>query len=175
MNILYCFFMLIAITLINECTLEQPRKGPKELSKILLTYLAKLWTEDIRVLKPPDSKGEMHLFHGSSNSHGPQGLACDRDDHCVLVCQIRGFKCRKIFPKPCPRLPRLYEPVDDLLNLESENELIDGCKEFMLREGDILYIPFHHEACTIIDDRRQTKWKFSLHLAFAIEIDPPFE
>lgn len=107
-----------------------------------------------------------------------QGLARHRDDHCVLVCQIRGVKRWKIFPNPCPRLPRLYERVDDLLDLEGESEIIDKCKEFLLREGDILYIPrgFPHEACTIIDDDETNgNIDFSLHLTLAIEIEPPFE
>lgn len=200
-----------------------------------------IYQQDIRVLKTLDSKGEMHFFQGSSDSNGSQvphflyahdilkceeayndgytfalrglefhfqdiatiseglailfgqpstgvnmyltppnsqGLARHRDDHCVLVCQIRGVKRWKIFPNPCPRLPRLYEPVDDLLDLESENELIDGCKEFLLREGDILYIPrgFPHEACTIIDDAKPNgNAESSLHLTLAIEIEPPFE
>ncbi|KAI3672998.1 hypothetical protein L6452_39104 [Arctium lappa] len=200
-----------------------------------------IYQQDIRVLKTLDSKGERHFFHRSSDSHGSevphflyahdvlrceeayndgytfalrgmefhfqdiatiseglailfgqpstgvnmyltppnsQGLARHRDDHCVLVCQISGVKRWKIFPSPCPRLPRLYEPVDDLLDLESEFELIDGCKEFLLREGDILYIPrgFPHEACTIIDDAKPNgNAEFSLHLTLAIEIEPPFE
>ncbi|KAJ9550851.1 hypothetical protein OSB04_014896 [Centaurea solstitialis] len=195
-----------------------------------------IYQQDLRVLKTLDSEGEMHFFHGSSEvphflyardisrceeayndgytfalrgmefhfqdiaaiSEGlatlfgqpstgvnmyltppnSQGLARHRDDHCVLVCQIRGVKRWKIFPNPCPRLPRLYEPVDDLLDLESQNKLIDGCKEFLLREGDILYIPrgFPHEACTVIDDAKPNgNAEFSLHLTLAIEIEPPFE
>ncbi|KAD6454536.1 hypothetical protein E3N88_09242 [Mikania micrantha] len=109
-----------------------------------------------------------------------QGLARHRDDHCVLVCQIRGVKRWKIFPNPCPQLPRLYENVDYLVDLDCENgdEMIDGYKEFLLREGDILYIPrgFPHEACTIMDnDERDGNAEFSLHLTLAIEIEPPFE
>ncbi|PWA91821.1 JmjC domain-containing protein [Artemisia annua] len=107
-----------------------------------------------------------------------QGLARHRDDHCVLVCQIRGVKRWKIFPNPCARLPRLYEQVNDLFEFEGDNDMIDGCKEFLLREGDILYIPrgFPHEACTIIDDSATNgNSEFSLHLTLAIEIEPPFE
>lgn len=106
-----------------------------------------------------------------------QGLSRHCDDHCVLVCQIRGVKRWKIYPNPCPWLPRLYEHVDDLLYLEVENKL-DGCEEVLLREGDILYIPrgFPHEACTIIDDgETYGNAEFSLHLTLAIEIEPPFE
>ncbi|KAL8209437.1 hypothetical protein R6Q57_006169, partial [Mikania cordata] len=109
-----------------------------------------------------------------------QGLARHRDDHCVLVCQIRGVKRWKIFPNPCPQLPRLYDNVDYFVDLDCENGdgMIDGYKEFLLREGDILYIPrgFPHEACTIMDDdERNGNAEFSLHLTLAIEIEPPFE
>ncbi|XP_076934875.1 uncharacterized protein LOC143601315 [Bidens hawaiensis] len=110
-----------------------------------------------------------------------QGLTRHRDDHCVLVCQIRGVKRWKIFPNPCPRLPRLYENVDYLGDLEGKygNEMIAGCKEFLLKEGDILYIPrgFPHEACTITsgDETENENDEFSLHLTLAIEIEPPFE
>ncbi|KAK1418374.1 hypothetical protein QVD17_27517 [Tagetes erecta] len=105
-----------------------------------------------------------------------QGLARHRDDHCVLVCQIRGVKRWKVFSNPCPWLPRLYENVD--LEGEIGDEIIDGYTEFILREGDILYIPrgFPHEACTITDDDETNgNAEFSLHLTLAIEIEPPFE
>lgn len=108
-----------------------------------------------------------------------QGLARHRDDHCVLVCQISGVKRWKIFPNPCPRLPRLYENVDYLGDLggKNGNEMIDGCKEFLLKEGDILYIPrgFPHEACTVTSDDENQSDEFSLHLTLAIEIEPTFE
>ncbi|KAF5789547.1 putative [histone H3]-dimethyl-L-lysine(36) demethylase [Helianthus annuus] len=107
-----------------------------------------------------------------------QGLARHRDDHCVVVCQIRGVKRWRIFPNPCPRLPRLYENVDYNFEGENGNEKIDGCKEFLLREGDVLYIPrgFPHEACTVTnDDETNGNAEFSLHLTLAIEIEPPFE
>ncbi|KAI3827644.1 hypothetical protein L1987_01724 [Smallanthus sonchifolius] len=192
-----------------------------------------IYQQDIRVVKTLDSKGEIHFFHrfhvpyllnahdilrceeayndgytfalrgmefrfkdiaavseGLTSLFGQpstgvnmyltppisQGLVRHRDDHCVLVCQIRGVKRWKIFPNPCPRLPRLYENVD--LEGEIADEIIDLYEEFILREGDILYIPrgFPHEACTIIDDDETNgNAEFSLHLTLAIEIEPPFE
>ncbi|CAI9293714.1 unnamed protein product [Lactuca saligna] len=101
-----------------------------------------------------------------------QGLARHRDDHCVLVCQIQGVKKWKVFPNFGTQLPRLYSSLDDCI------DMMDGCKEYLLREGDILYIPrgFPHEACTIVDDVKANEdVKYSLHLTLAIEIEPPFE
>ncbi|KAL2456032.1 uncharacterized protein Fot_57121 [Forsythia ovata] len=106
-----------------------------------------------------------------------QGLACHSDDHCVFVCQIMGVKRWTIFPRSSLQLPRLYEPMDSWHGLEVENRMLDECKQFLLEEGDILYIPrgFPHEARTIIDDDKFDKTaEFSLHLTLAIEIEPPF-
>lgn len=101
-----------------------------------------------------------------------QGLSRHYDDHCVLVCQIHGAKRWKVFPNFGTWLPRLYEPLDDCIKDEN------GCEEFLLKEGDILYIPrgFPHEASTIIDDSKANgDVDFSLHLTLAIEIESPFE
>lgn len=106
-----------------------------------------------------------------------QGLACHSDDHCVFVCQLMGVKKWTIFPQSSPQLPRLYEPIDSCHSLDVENKMIDERKQFLLEEGDILYIPrgFPHEAQTIIDDDKFDKNAgFSLHLTLAIEIEPPF-
>ncbi|XP_022846044.1 uncharacterized protein LOC111368805 isoform X2 [Olea europaea var. sylvestris] len=106
-----------------------------------------------------------------------QGLACHSDDHCVFICQLMGVKKWTIFPRSSLQLPRLYEPIDKCHSFEVENKLIDERKQFLLEEGDILYIPrgFPHEAKTIIDDDEFDKnAEFSLHLTLAIEIEPPF-
>ncbi|KAG8367729.1 hypothetical protein BUALT_Bualt16G0103200 [Buddleja alternifolia] len=57
-----------------------------------------------------------------------------------------------------------------------ESRKDDGCQEFLLKEGDVLYIPrgFPHEARTGVDDDENVNG-FSLHLTLAIEIEPPFE
>ncbi|KAL4564324.1 hypothetical protein LXL04_028384 [Taraxacum kok-saghyz] len=110
-----------------------------------------------------------------------QGLSRHYDDHCVLVCQIQGVKRWKVFPNVGTLLPRLYEPFVEFIGVEGKSDtdlMDDGCKEFLLREGDILYIPrgFPHEACTIADDDMANgNVDFSLHLTLAIEIEPPFE
>ncbi|CAL0325541.1 unnamed protein product [Lupinus luteus] len=101
-----------------------------------------------------------------------QGLACHFDDHCVFVCQIFGSKQWTVFSQPSHLLPRLY---DDLHG--SDIDCTKASKrEFLLREGDILYIPrgFPHEAYTnseVGDDSSG----FSLHLTLSIEVEPPFE
>ncbi|KAK3005446.1 hypothetical protein RJ639_015615 [Escallonia herrerae] len=107
-----------------------------------------------------------------------QGLACHFDDHCVLVCQLFGAKQWTIFPPSNLRLPRLYETSDSMHDLEGGSMIVDGCKQFWLKEGDVLYIPrgFPHEACTSFDnDGSSGNAGFSLHLTLAIEVEPPFE
>uniref|UniRef100_A0A5B7C259 Bifunctional lysine-specific demethylase and histidyl-hydroxylase n=1 Tax=Davidia involucrata TaxID=16924 RepID=A0A5B7C259_DAVIN len=107
-----------------------------------------------------------------------QGLARHCDDHCVLVCQLIGVKRWTIYPQLSLQLPRLYEPVDSLHDLEVERLRMDGCKQFLLKEGDVLYIPrgFVHEACTVVDnDGPNETAGFSLHLTLSIEVEPPFE
>ncbi|XP_057981573.1 uncharacterized protein LOC131166939 isoform X2 [Malania oleifera] len=106
-----------------------------------------------------------------------QGLACHYDDHCVFVCQLLGTKKWRIFSQPAVQLPRLYEPLDNLHGLEVECSTA-GSREFLLREGDVLYIPrgFPHEACTVADKIGiNGACGFSLHLTLSIEIEPPFE
>ncbi|CAN0865128.1 Bifunctional lysine-specific demethylase and histidyl-hydroxylase NO66 [Linum grandiflorum] len=103
-----------------------------------------------------------------------QGLARHFDDHCVFVCQLLGTKQWTTYP-PRMQLPRLYDQLDGKLGSNAECSL-DGCRKFLLSEGDILYIPrgYPHEACTgdaIVD----VVTKFSLHLTFGIEVEPPFE
>ncbi|KAL6977808.1 hypothetical protein U1Q18_026593 [Sarracenia purpurea var. burkii] len=105
-----------------------------------------------------------------------QGLPRHRDDHCVLICQLYGVKKWTIFPQSSLQLPRLYEPVGSLC--ETERLTADGSNHFLLREGDILYIPrgFFHEACTVVDNDGPSKTAgFSLHLTLAIEVESPFE
>lgn len=101
-----------------------------------------------------------------------QGLACHFDDHCVFVCQIFGSKQWTVLSQPCQLLPRLY---DDLHGSEI-NSKTAGTREFLLRKGDVLYIPrgFLHEACTKsgCDDDSSG---FSLHLTLSVEVEPPFE
>ncbi|KAK4431972.1 Bifunctional lysine-specific demethylase and histidyl-hydroxylase NO66 [Sesamum alatum] len=117
----------------------------------------------------------VNMYLTPSNS---QGLARHSDDHCVFVCQLIGAKRWTIFPRPDPRLPRLYEPCDSLHDLQDES-CNDGCQQFLLKEGDVLYIPrgFPHEARTGIGDNQNVNDStgFSLHLTLAIEIEPPFE
>ncbi|KAK9269787.1 hypothetical protein L1049_001565 [Liquidambar formosana] len=106
-----------------------------------------------------------------------QGLACHCDDHCVFVCQLLGSKQWKIFAQPIVRLPRLYEPLDSLHGSEVESPMAE-CRQLLLREGDVLYIPrgFPHEACTVADDGEPNgSTGFSLHLTFGIEVEPLFE
>lgn len=106
-----------------------------------------------------------------------QGLACHYDDHCVFVCQILGTKQWTIASQPVVSLPHLYEPLDSLHSSNTGNS-VAGHRQFLLRQGDILYIPrgFPHQACTVAesDDPDETT-KFSLHLTLAIEVEPPFE
>lgn len=104
-----------------------------------------------------------------------QGLACHYDDHCVFVCQLFGAKQWKIFSQPSVQLPRLYHPCDIVNGVKAESSLA-GCRQFLLREGDILYIPrgFLHEACTE-DDGHTGSAEFSLHLTLGVEVEPPFE
>ncbi|KAK4392599.1 Bifunctional lysine-specific demethylase and histidyl-hydroxylase NO66 [Sesamum angolense] len=118
----------------------------------------------------------VNMYLTPSNS---QGLARHSDDHCVFVCQLIGAKRWTIFPRPDIRLPRLYEPCDSLHDLQDESCKVDECQHFLLKEGDVLYIPrgFPHEARTGIDDDQNINGTtgFSLHLTLAIEIEPPFE
>ncbi|KAL6189273.1 hypothetical protein ACLB2K_040662 [Fragaria x ananassa] len=78
-----------------------------------------------------------------------QGLACHYDDHCVFVCQLVGCKIWRVSSQSNVQLPRLYDPLDRLYGSEVHNSM-DNCKQYLLREGDILYIPrgVLHEACT---------------------------
>ncbi|KAL0316642.1 UNVERIFIED_CONTAM: Bifunctional lysine-specific demethylase and histidyl-hydroxylase NO66 [Sesamum radiatum] len=118
----------------------------------------------------------VNMYLTPSNS---QGLARHSDDHCVFVCQLIGAKRWTIFRRPDTRLPRLYEPCDSLHDLQDESCKVDECQRFLLKEGDVLYIPrgFPHEARTGIDDYQNINGTtgFSLHLTLAIEIEPPFE
>nr|TKS10397.1 hypothetical protein D5086_0000084550 [Populus alba] len=104
-----------------------------------------------------------------------QGLARHCDDHCVFVCQLFGTKQWTIYPRPNLQLPRLYDPFDREHCLGEQNSLAE-CRKFQLREGDILYIPrgFPHEACTH-DDGSSDLARFSLHVTFGVEVEPPFE
>ncbi|CAK7345588.1 unnamed protein product [Dovyalis caffra] len=104
-----------------------------------------------------------------------QGLARHWDDHCVFVCQLVGTKQWTIYSRPNLQLPRLYDPLDREHRFGEENSLAVR-RKFLLREGDILYIPrgFPHEACT--DDGGSSDLaRFSLHVTFGIEVEPPFE
>lgn len=104
-----------------------------------------------------------------------QGLVCHYDDHCVFVCQLVGNKKWRVSSQSNVQLPRLYDPLDRLHGSEVQNSM-DDCNQFLLKEGDILYIPrgVLHEACTenIIFDGSAS---CSLHLTLGIEVEPPFE
>ncbi|KAL3841064.1 hypothetical protein ACJIZ3_025655 [Penstemon smallii] len=107
-----------------------------------------------------------------------QGLARHFDDHCVFICQLYGVKKWTIYTHSSYQLPRLYEPLHGSCGLEAEGQEDDRCLQFLLKEGDILYIPrgFPHEAHTIIDDDEcYDATEFSLHLTLAVEIEPPCE
>lgn len=109
---------------------------------------------------------------------GHQGLARHSDDHCVFICQLVGAKKWNIFPSSNHQLPRLYESIEKRHQLETERYTMDGCKEILLKEGDILYIPrgYPHSAHTIGDGSGpDATTGFSLHLTLAIEVEPPFE
>lgn len=118
----------------------------------------------------------VNMYLTPSNS---QGLARHSDDHCVFVCQLIGVKRWTIFPRSDFQLPRLYEPCYSLHDLKDESREVHGCQQFLLKEGDVLYIPrgFPHEAITDVDDDENVNntTGFSLHLTLAIEIEPPFE
>lgn len=118
----------------------------------------------------------VNLYLTPTNS---QGLVRHSDDHCVFVCQLIGVKKWSIFPQSQHQLPRLYEPLDIPHNLQAESEITDTCQQFLLKEGDVLYIPrgVPHEAQTLKDDAEEfnNPIEFSLHLTLAIEIEPPFE
>lgn len=100
-----------------------------------------------------------------------QGLACHFDDHCVFVCQIFGSKQWTVFSQTSQLLPRLY---DDLHGSDA-NCSMAGSREFLLREGDILYIPrgFPHEAYTKAGSDDVSSG-FSLHLTLSVEVEPAF-
>ncbi|XP_054792588.1 uncharacterized protein LOC129320220 isoform X2 [Prosopis cineraria] len=125
-------------------------------------------TDKLAVMFGQPSAGA-NLYLTPPNS---QGLACHFDDHCVFVCQIFGSKQWTVFSQPSQLLPRLY---DDLRGYDV-NCTMAGKKEFLLREGDVLYIPrgFPHEAYTKSgpDD---VSSGFSLHLTLSVEVEPPFE
>lgn len=104
-----------------------------------------------------------------------QGLSCHSDDHCVFVCQLGGVKEWNIFPRSSLQLPRLYQSNGSLPDSDPENQAINGKKQFLLKEGDVLYIPrgLPHEARATVDEDGSAG--FSLHLTLAIEVEPPFE
>lgn len=104
-----------------------------------------------------------------------QGLSRHCDDHCVFVCQLMGVKEWKIFSRSGLQLPRLYEANDSLPVSEVEIQAMGRSKQFLLHEGDVLYIPrgFPHEARTTSNEGGSAG--FSLHLTLAIEVEPPFE
>ncbi|XP_073272742.1 uncharacterized protein [Primulina huaijiensis] len=116
----------------------------------------------------------VNLYLTPNNS---QGLVRHSDDHCVFVCQLIGVKKWTIFPRLDHQLPRLYEPLDIPHDLQAESQITDVCQQFLLKEGDVLYIPrgFPHEARTLEDEEFNNPIEFSLHLTLAIEIEPPFE
>ncbi|XP_051142871.1 uncharacterized protein LOC127259532 [Andrographis paniculata] len=118
----------------------------------------------------------VNMYLTPSNS---QGLARHSDDHCVFVCQLIGEKKWTIFPRSNSQLPRLYEPFESLHDLGGESPEINGCRHFLLKEGDVLYIPrgFPHEARTgAADDQNiDENIGFSLHLTLSVEVEPPFE
>ncbi|KAJ6355053.1 hypothetical protein OIU77_005612 [Salix suchowensis] len=96
-----------------------------------------------------------------------QGLACHCDDHCVFVCQLFGTKQWSVYPQPNLQLPRLYDRFDRECCLGEQNSLAE-CRKFLLREGDILYIPrgFPHEACTHDDGSSDlARWEGFAHVA----------
>lgn len=101
-----------------------------------------------------------------------QGLSCHTDDHCVFVWQLVGVKEWTLFPRLSSQLPRLYE---DGANTGVQKKALAGSQQFLLKEGDILYIPrgVPHEARTITDEDGSAG--FSLHLTLAIEVELPFE
>lgn len=101
-----------------------------------------------------------------------QGLSCHSDDHCVFVCQLVGVKEWTLFPRLSSQLPRLYE---DWADTEVQKNPLAGIQQFLLKEGDVLYIPrgIPHQARTITDGDGSAG--FSLHVTLAIEVEPPFE
>ncbi|KAI3932680.1 hypothetical protein MKW98_012651 [Papaver atlanticum] len=109
-----------------------------------------------------------------------QGLALHYDDHCVFICQLLGQKRWVVSPRQTSLLPRLYEPLHHLTGTKVGNDASE-CKQFLLQEGDILYIPrgCPHEAYTVADDGMpeidDVSTGSSLHLTLGIEIEPPFE
>ncbi|KAI3929233.1 hypothetical protein MKX01_006469 [Papaver californicum] len=109
-----------------------------------------------------------------------QGLARHYDDHCVFICQLVGQKRWVLSPRHTSLLPRLYEPLHHLTGSKHGIDAFD-CKQFLLQEGDILYIPrgCPHEAYTVTDDdvpeMDDVSTGSSLHLTLGIEIEPPFE
>ncbi|KAJ7979370.1 Lysine-specific demethylase NO66 [Quillaja saponaria] len=138
----------VAIILINSSVIEQLQKIPSNLSEVFLTILKELWKYVIKCVAAiadtlaflfgqPSAGANLYLTPPNS-----QGLACYSDDHCVFVCQIFGSELWKVFSWPSWLLPHLYDPLhsphghgSDVDNSAAE------CREFWLREGDILYIP----------------------------------
>ncbi|CAL2225728.1 unnamed protein product [Prunus armeniaca] len=132
--------------------------------------LAAIANELASLFGQPSVGANMYLTPPNS-----QGLARHYDDHCVFVCQLVGTKQWRLFPQSNVQLPRLYDTLDWLHDSEVQNSMAE-CKQFLLREGDILYIPrgILHEACTenISFDGSDG---YSLHLTLGIEVEPPFE
>ncbi|XP_047307810.1 uncharacterized protein LOC124911377 [Impatiens glandulifera] len=104
-----------------------------------------------------------------------QGLARHYDDHCVLVVQLYGVKKWTVYCKSGPDLPRLYGSFNSLNVMEASNlSGDDTCLQYLLKEGDVLYIPrgFPHEAHTVVDNDMT---RSSLHLTLSLEVELPFE
>ncbi|XP_035549242.1 uncharacterized protein LOC109008174 isoform X2 [Juglans regia] len=91
----------------------------------------------------------------------------------LLANTMRSIQEAHIYPNA--QLPRLYDPLDSLPGVEAEVSVAE-CREILLKEGDILYIPrgFPHEACTDSGGSNGSAG-FSLHLTLGIEVEPPFE
>ena len=107
-----------------------------------------------------------------------QGLSRHFDDHCVFICQLCGVKRWVVSPRSTSLLPRLYED-SGASSAEETGSHCGAAREFVLQQGDILYIPRGclHEASTTDnggEDQLQIS-SFSLHLTIAIEVEPPFE
>ncbi|KAI4335325.1 hypothetical protein L6164_013980 [Bauhinia variegata] len=103
-----------------------------------------------------------------------QSIAAIADTLAFMFGQPSIFGCKQwtVFSRCSQLLPCLYDDLHD----SDFDYATTASKEFLLREGDVLYIPrgFPHEAHTNSNGDDGSSG-FSLHLTLSVEVEPPFE